>query len=345
MSELLSTMHEKISNILSFSKKTSKCENKNEDDEKFRLNTLNGIKEISYKVKENTSGMKTLIDEMQESANNNLNISEKLTEEISDISAKAEGMSSSIKEIEKLTFLIAGKSLESCENIDIVNNKSKNVKAEILKSIEDSKTMLDKVKIDLNKSIEESREVEKIYRFSDDIIKITKQTNLLALNASIEAARAGEAGKGFTVVAGEVRKLAEESEKIVKNINEVINNVSSSVKNLNKCSYEVMKYLSETVTGDYDKFINVCEEYDKEIINFSSIMNEVSTSTEKINMSVEEITNVVDGVANTISKSSDNVTEMSFDILNTVDKVFEVQNKVEFNGEEIEKLDSLVQNI
>ncbi|AKN32155.1 hypothetical protein Ccar_15325 [Clostridium carboxidivorans P7] len=314
-------------------------------DSNIRKENLNNIKDVSCKVKENTSNVKMLISEIQESANNNLNISEKLTEEISDISDKAKEMSSSIKEIEKLTSLIADKSSESCENVHIVNNESKNLKNQILQSIEGSKVMLDKIKSDLNDSIENSKEVEKIYTFSDDIIKITKQTNLLALNASIEAARAGEAGKGFNVVAGEVRKLAEESEKIAKNINGVINNVSSSVKNLSRCSYEVMDYLSKVVNKDYDKYMKVCEQYDKEIINFSNIMNEVSDSTEKINVSVEDITNVVDRVANTISKSSDNVTEMSFDILNTVDKVFEVQNKVEFSEEEIGKLNSLIQDI
>lgn len=66
----------------------------------------------------------------------------------------------------------------------------------------------------------ESNEIAQLVNI---ITNISDQTNLLALNAAIEAARAGEHGKGFTIVAEEVRKLAEESAKAAKNIIEIVN--------------------------------------------------------------------------------------------------------------------------
>mgnify|MGYP002672124420 FL=1 len=68
-----------------------------------------------------------------------------------------------------------------------------------------------------------------IYGIVDMISSIAEQTNLLSLNASIEAARAGESGRGFSVVAMEIRKLAEQSAGAVDKILEIITNIQTRI--------------------------------------------------------------------------------------------------------------------
>ncbi|MFT8340899.1 methyl-accepting chemotaxis protein [Clostridium beijerinckii] len=71
--------------------------------------------------------------------------------------------------------------------------------------------------------------LESVNTITDSISEIANETNLLALNAAIEAARAGEAGKGFSVVAGEVRKLAENSKRAVQSITKILEEIKVDI--------------------------------------------------------------------------------------------------------------------
>jgi len=76
----------------------------------------------------------------------------------------------------------------------------------------------------------QSQHLDKIEKLLGDVRQIADQTNLLALNAAIEAARAGEAGRGFAVVADEVRKLSQHSEKFNDEIRTVVNETRNSLE-------------------------------------------------------------------------------------------------------------------
>ena len=74
-----------------------------------------------------------------------------------------------------------------------------------------------------------SEQTGQISDISNLVTDIANETNMLALNAAVEAARAGEQGKGFTVVAGEIRKLAEQSKKSAERIDGLVEDIQAAI--------------------------------------------------------------------------------------------------------------------
>lgn len=166
---------------------------------------------------------------------------------------------------------------------------------------------------------------EKIQAASQMIKSIAEQTNLLALNAAIEAARAGEAGRGFTVVAQEIRKLAEESNKFTEEIEAIIKDLAEKT-NMAVATMEeargLIKSQAESVEITHNKYIGIAasiegmkkyidaineseklmEQKKNDVIdilqNLSAISEENAAGTEEASASVEEQTAAMAEIAN-----------------------------------------------
>ncbi len=125
-----------------------------------------------------------------------------------------------------------------------------------------------------------SEQTEQIATISDLVGSVAKQTNMLALNAAVEAARAGEQGKGFSVVAGEIRKLADQTKKSAEKINILVGDIQASINSTVNVSDEGSKKAEEE--------IKLAEDTVTVFQKITDAVNNVFLNTQQISMSSKQ---------------------------------------------------------
>lgn len=203
---------------------------------------------------------------------------------------------------------------------------------EVYKKIEASQNELTNIKELSDQTIGVSTEMQqdmdallKIINRMNEVISgidsISLQTNLLALNASIEASRSGEAGKGFAVVAGEIRALAEETQKLTGSMGDFVESIRNASQKSVKSAANTINSL-ETMT---EKIRNVWELNNEN----KQHVSDVNESIRSIASVSEEISHSMNEMENQLKESTDFMNKVSVDLKKAVEPVVDIERTLD----------------
>lgn len=242
-----------------------------------------------------------LANENMKVLNSNLMEVSATTEELAagmeETAASSQELNSTSMEIETAARSIAEKSQDGSLKVIEINKRAASTKEMAETSKHKIASITEEISAHLKAAVEQAKIVEQIDVLSQSIMNITSRTNLLALNAAIEAARAGEAGKGFSVVADEIRHLAEQSKTMVEQIQNVTTKVTEAVDDLSGSANNLLDFVTSDISSNMENFLGIAKDYDEDSRYVDNLITDFSATAEELLASIESVLLAVNQVS------------------------------------------------
>ena len=327
------------------------------------INSKDEIGDLSIYFNVFITGIHELVKKIiaeTESVNHAIGISNEnifgLTADLKDVSSSVEQLSAGMEETASATHEInttyfqievAVETIAEKAQVGAVSAAEISKKAIALKdNAKNSQVHAHKVRLDIDKTIKEAiqktREVERIKALSDSILQISSQTNLLALNAAIEAARAGESGRGFSVVAEEIRKLAEDSRNTVTEIQNTTHIVFDAVNTLADASKQTLVFIDNQVVEGYQELVQTGENYEKDSVFIEGLVTDLSSTYEQLFASIKTASEVMSEISKASNEGAEGTNHIANRISTIKDRTEGVKTETDRVKHSAEKLKAIV---
>lgn len=268
----------KIKLIIEPLKENSQVLNKHSNDLVYLIQDNKDIQlYISHKLIDVNTKMDVNLDSLKES----LFILQQFSDGINNISFNLENLN-------EVVCVATNSALEG-------SNHANNIEL----TLDDSLNSLKNINKKMNYLTNTSNEINSLVEI---INNLAKQTNLLAINAAIEASRAGESGKGFSVVAEQIKKLANESALSSKSINSLLKNIQSEIFNTSNIVTN-MNVKFQNLINNTKITTKLMEDIKNKSINSQTSVEEIIAIIEEQTASIEENTSSLTAVVNYINET------------------------------------------
>ena len=292
----------------------------------FRKTTaciIQRVKDTSNDVSSHSKILSDVAREMESASQTTSNMITSLEEDTVQQTDDIKGISETLHNFGNKVELTARAAEYINSSMSVIDHKAKGSNEDLI--------LLDNSIKDLNLVFEDIRSkihglgvhLSRVNDISNLINSIADQTNLLALNASIEAARAGEAGKGFTVVAEEIRKLAEQSKYSAGSINSLIEMISSES--------DIVVSTSEGMSEKLELQIKVIEDSIGSFRDIVQSIEEVIPNVREINQNIE----IIDQDKNKIIMTTERVSKKEETIFETTEIITAATQELYASSEEV----------
>lgn len=275
LNQLLANLNHDIGRVEGVARLVAEGSDKQKDlMEKNVFSQISGIRKniqsISDQTDNSTAGLEELTATVEEMARN-------IDSMMVNMSRQASAVEEAASSIEEMT--------RNIQNTAQISNKTSSISNQL-------NEMSSEGSMAVKESIHSIREVsdysQQILKMLGLISNIAKQTNLLAMNAAIEAAHAGEAGKGFAIVADEIRRLSEDTNKNARDISEVVTTIVGRIDDSVR--------LSEKAGTGLDMIIAYSNQNVDVISQLNTAMQEQSSGAQEILLSTQELVRITEEV-------------------------------------------------